>query len=443
MSTKQNLIPRPDYLAKLERHRKRTDLIKILTGVRRCGKSTLFDIYQEKLRGEGLRDDQLLVIRFEDLKHKELRDGMALHQFVEAHTARDGKLTSVFLDEIQLVSGFADVINSLRLRDNIDLYVTGSNSMLLPYNLPKILGGRYIQIHMLPLSFKEYANGFPDWSAMTHEPVFPADRLFENYLEYSSFPETLAYLADNRDLAEHPAEGRSGGFVTAPRWDAQAVREYLNDIYNSILVRDILTRDGVKELSQLTRVINFMFSNIGSETSVNNMMGVINNEFKLRPHDRTLYAPMLEKYLEALLASFLFYKADVQHFGKELLRTNAKYYAVDVGLRYNLLGGAPNRDAGHILENVVYLELVRRGYKVEVGKFGSGMEVDFVAQKEGGKREYYQVAQSVRDRAVLDRELAPLEAIRDKRPKFILSRDTDSNDYEGIQHINVCRWLLR
>jgi predicted AAA+ superfamily ATPase len=154
---------------------------------------------------------------------------------------------------------------------------------------------------------------------------------------------------------------------------------------------------------------------------------------------------MLEKYLEALLDSFLFYKAEVQHFGKELLRTNAKYYAVDVGLRYHLLGGAPNKDAGHILENIVYLELLRRGYKVEVGKVktkAGDIEIDFAAQKDGGKIEYYQVSQSVMDKTALTRELAPLEAIKDNHPKFILTRDPDSNNYAGVQHLNVLKWLM-
>jgi predicted AAA+ superfamily ATPase len=188
-----------------------------------------------------------------------------------------------------------------------------------------------------------------------------------------------------------------------------------------------------------------MFSNIGSETSINNMMGAINNEFKLKPNDKNLYTPVLEKHLEALLDSFLFYKANVRHFGKELFRTNAKYYAVDIGLRYYLLGGAPNKDAGHILENIVYLELLRRGYKAEVGRIKTKegeREIDFVAQKDGGKIEYYQVAQSVMDENTLKRELTPLEKINDNRPKFILTRDSDNNDYEGIRHINALSWLL-
>jgi predicted AAA+ superfamily ATPase len=321
----------------------------------------------------------------------------------------------VFLDEIQLVSEFGEVINSLRMRKNIDLYVTGSNSSLLSSRLPKIFGGRYIQIHMFPLSFKEYASVCPP------DGKSNLDTVFRSYLENSSFPETLVYSL----YADH-----------------LGAREYLAHIYESIVMRDVMQYDGVKELPQLNRVINFLFSNIGSETSINNMLGVINNEFKLKPNDKMLYAPMLERYLTALLDSFVFYKADKQHIsGKELLRTNAKYYAVDAGLRYHLLGGTEKTDAGHLLENVVYLELLRRKYKVKVGRVGD-KEIDFVAQKPGGQIEYYQVAQSVMDENTLARELEPLQTVKDNYPKFLLTRDYDHSNYKGIQHMNVLEWLL-
>jgi predicted AAA+ superfamily ATPase len=204
-----------------------------------------------------------------------------------------------------------------------------------------------------------------------------------------------------------------------------------------------MLHDDVKELPQLTRVVNFLFSNIGSETSINNMVGIVNNEFKLRPNDKKLYAPMLEKYLQALLDCFVFYRVERHTSGKQLLRTNAKYYAVDTGLRYYLLGGTALTDAGHLLENVVYLELLRRGYKINIGKIGD-KEIDFVAQKPGGLIEYYQVAQSVMDENTLAREIGPLQeqAKKDNYPKFLLTRDYDHNNYRGIQHTNVLDWLL-
>ena len=407
-------IYRPDYFAALKRHRRAGDLIKIVTGVRRCGKSTLLRLYQDELRREGVTDARIMAVNLEDMANKDLLDGEKLHEFVLAGVVK-GQPNYVFLDEIQLVSDFGTVINSLRLRENIDLYVTGSNSSLLSGRLPKILGGRYIQIHMFPLSFAEYVSALPE-AERQH-----TDLAFQQYVEYSSFPEAFKYLA---------------------RWDRQSVREYLSHIYESIIMRDVMQQDDVKELPQLTRVVNFLFSSIGSETSINNMVGVINNEFKPKPSTKPMYAPMLEKYLAALLDCFVFYRAERQHLsGKELLRTNAKYYAVDVGLRHHLLGGTAATDAGHLLENVVYLELRRRGYKVGVGRI-DGREIDFVARKPEGRLEYYQVAHSVMDETTLERELAPLRAVKDNYPKFLLTRDYDSSTYKGIRHLNVLGWLL-
>jgi predicted AAA+ superfamily ATPase len=430
------LIDRPEYMAKLERHRATPDRIKIVTGVRRCGKSTLFKLFQDKLRSEGIKDEQILPINLEDFANRSLLDGRALHDYIEAHAAKD-KLTYVFIDEVQLVQDYADVITSLRMRNNIDLYVTGSNNSLLPTKLPKKLGGRYQQIHMFPLSFKEYVSAY--------RPIIETspnrwETQFQDYITYGSFPETLAYwdpkIPSAFDPAKESLENNRG-------WDVQGAREYLASTYDSILVRDIMTHDGIRELPQLTRVINFMFSNIGNATSVNKMMAMINDEFKTSPKNKMLYAPMLEKYLEALLDCFLFYKADIQRSGRELLRTNAKYYAVDVSLRQLLIGGAPTRDAGHILENIVYLELLRRGYEVRVGKIGDKeKEIDFIAQTSDGRIEYYQVAQSVIDETTLARELASLESVKDNYPKFLLTRDVARNDYNGIQHINVLEWLV-
>jgi predicted AAA+ superfamily ATPase len=269
---------------------------------------------------------------------------------------------------------------------------------------------------MLPLSFKEYMSWHPDDNKVN------VDAMFQQYLEYGSFPEILK---------------------NATTWEQQGMREYLSHIYQSIIMRDVMQHDDVKELPQLTRVVNFLFSNIGSETSINNMVGVVNDEFKLKPNDKKLYAPMLAKYLQVLLDCFVFYKAERRTSGKELLRTNAKYYAVDTGLRYYLLGGTAKTDAGHLLENVVYLELLRRGYEITIEKIGD-KEIDFRAQKPGGLIEYYQVAQSVMDESTLARELAPLEAQakKDNHPKFLLTRDYDHNNYHGIRHTNVLNWLL-
>jgi predicted AAA+ superfamily ATPase len=419
-------IDRPEYLAKLERHRVATDRIKMVTGVRRSGKSTLFRLFQNKLRAEGITEDQILNIDLEDFANMELRDGAKLHKFVEDHVAKN-KLTYVFIDEVQFVPNYVDVIVSLRKLNNIDLYVTGSNTSLLKGNLPKKLVGRTQQIHIFPLSFKEYVSRY---ISVSGTPGGLLDAQFQDYITYGSFPGVLVY---------REPQIKQGGVVE--EWDIKGAKEYLAGTYDDILVRDILEQEDVKELPELTRVINFMFSNIGSATSINNIFGVINNDLKLKADDKKLYAPAIEKYLNALVNSFLFYKADVEHIGKELLRTNAKYYAVDVGMRYNVLGGTTAQDAGHMLENIVYLELLRRGYDVKVGKVGD-KEIDFIAQAPDGHTEYYQVAQSVIGEETLVRELAPLEALKDNYPKFLLTRDLGRDNYNGIQRLNALEWLL-
>ena len=421
-------IKRPSYIAALERHRIAPDLIKIVTGVRRCGKSTVLKMYQNLLLSEGINKENILAIDLEDFENKFLWDGEKLHKFILDKISKSG-MNYVFLDEIQLVSEFGEVINSLRKKENIDLYVTGSNSSLLSGKLPKILGGRYIQIHMFPLSFKEFKSAFYET-----ENQYNNDLLYQFYIENSSFPEVLIYRES----------------TSANQWDKKGVREYLSHIYESIIMRDVMQRDDIKELPQLTRVVNFLFSNIGSETSINNIVGVINNEFQLKPNEKKLYAPMLQTYLNALLDCFIFYKSDKEHISsKELLRTNSKYYTVDVGLRYYLLGGTTSAasrgtsktDAGHLLENVVYLELLRRGYKVKAGRIGD-KEIDFIAQTQDGLIEYYQVSQSVIDEKTLARELAPLQMLKDNYPKTLLTRDYDRSNYNGIRHLNVLDWLL-
>jgi predicted AAA+ superfamily ATPase len=215
----------------------------------------------------------------------------------------------------------------------------------------------------------------------------------------------------------------------------------MDSVYNTIIVKDVLSRQGVKEFSKLDRVIRFMFGNIGSETSINNMGTIINNDMSGKSADSKIHAETIGKYLDDLLDGYVFYKANPNFLkGKNALRSNAKYYAVDTGLRYFLLGGTSIDDSGHILENIVYLELLRRGWDVEFGKAGE-LEIDFVARKPGGKMEYYQVAQTLLDKTVLERELAPLQQLPDNYPKFILSRDYDSSNFAGIRHINVLEWL--
>ncbi|GHV26050.1 ATPase [Spirochaetia bacterium] len=418
------MINRPEYVDALIRHKDKSNLIKVVTGVRRCGKSTLFELFQDHLRGSGIKDSQIITINLESRDNATFRGGDVLYNYVKGRTA-DNQQYYVFLDELQLAADYEDVANGLRMQKNIDLYVTGSNSNILSGKSTKKTesdaketqwGGRYIDIKMLPLSFKEYVSAFVDTK-------LGKDELFRNYIEQSSFPESLEYTRDGS-------------------YDKQGVQEYLDTVYNSILIKDIMKQDGVKDVSLLERVIDFMFANLGNETSLNGIIGVLNNDLKLRPDDKRVYAATLENYVSALLKSFLFYSTTgYNNKGKEYLTSNAKYYAVDVGLRYYLLGGDSATDSGHVLENIVYLELLRRGYKIKVGRV-KGKEVDFVAAKPGGVKEYYQVSQTILAADTLMRELTPLKSIKDSYPKFILTRDWTNSVDAGIRTINVLDWLL-
>ncbi|WP_043923202.1 ATP-binding protein [Leadbettera azotonutricia] len=410
------MINRPEYLAELLRWKDKDDLIKIITGVRRCGKSTLLMLFQDYLKKNGVKDSQILDINLEMAANDNLLDWKALHQYIESHAAK-GKKTYVLLDEIQMVNDFPRAVNSLRLKKNIDVYVTGSNAAMLSKDIKNVLGGRTIEIRMLPFSFREYLSSFPG------NEQTELDKKYNDYVTRGSFPQTIEFYTANAV------------------YDERAWHTYMDSVYNTIIVKDVLSRQGVQEFSKLEQVIAFMFSNIGNETSINNMGNIINNDMRGRQTNSKIHAQTIEKYLENLLDGYVFYKANPNYLkGRNRLRNNAKYYAVDVGLRYFLLGGTSIDDSGHILENVVYLELLRRGYDVEFGK-ADDAEIDFVARKPGGKIEYYQVTQTLMDKKVLERELKPLQQIKDNYPKFILSRDYDSSNFAGIRHINVLEWL--
>ena len=404
------MIDRPEYISELEKHREKSGLIKVVTGVRRCGKSTLLQLFREKLLKEKIIKSRIIDINLESIENDELRDGKLLYKYVK-DKLKHNDLHYVFIDEIQLASSYEDVANSLRLLENVDLYVTGSNSNILSGKFAERWAGRYVEIRMLPLSFKEYTSAFPD--SRTNPDI-----IYKNYIEQSSFPEVLAYYKQ-----------------------PEGVRVYLDAIYNSIMIKDVMLQHGIKEAALLERVVKCLFSNLGSETSINNMVNMLNNDLKLSPKEKKIYAATMEDYINALLKSFVFYKAERRYVkGREYLRTNAKYYAVDAGLRYFLLGNK-GADSGHILENVVYLELLRRGNKVFVGKVAE-KEVDFVVEGADGT-EYYQVAETVRGEETLARELSSLKAIRDHYPKFLLTRDYEPKiSHNGIRQINVLEWLL-
>lgn len=395
-------IERKEYLDKLIAFRDK-HIIKIITGVRRCGKSTIMEIYQDYLKDQGVSDEQIIAVNLEDYDFYELRKPKNLHAYVKERLAKD-KMTYVFFDEIQHCEEFPEVLDSLFIKRNVDLYVTGSNAYMLSSEIATLISGRYVEIRMLPLSFREYVSGTGNTSELA--------RTYTAYLENSSFPYAL-------ELAGQPRE----------------IRDYLDGIYNTIVVKDIARRSKIPDTMMLESVVRFVFGNIGSQLSTKKIADTMTSD------GRKIDTKTVEKYLNALLDSFIVYQAKRYNIrGKQYLKTLEKYYAVDIGLRYMLLGSR-STDVGHILENVIYLELIRRGYDVYVGKLDE-LEADFVAMDSKGIR-YYQVAASVRDDKTLQRELAPLRKINDHYPKTLLTLDEDPEaDYEGIRRMNALDWLM-
>ena len=396
-------IERNEYLKQLQAWRDK-QIIKVVTGVRRCGKSVLMEMYADWLKGQGVPAERIVQINLENIDFEPLCQPVALHSYVRERLSPNKK-TYVFIDEIQLCKDFPRVVDSLYLSPDIDIYITGSNANLLSHELATLLSGRYVEIRMLPLSFREFA--------LARHAVGERQKLYREYTSTSSFPYAMELAGAGRELDN-----------------------YLEGIYNTILVKDVMTRRRIQDPMVLSSVAKFVFSSIGSELSIKRIADTLTSG------GRKTDSKTVEKYLSALLESFVIYRAERYDIkGKQLLKTQEKYYVVDIGLRRHLLGGQ-QQDVGHILENVVFLELLRRGGKVSVGKIG-GLEVDFVVETSDGM-EYYQVAASVRDSATLARELAPFRKIRDSHPKFILTLDDDPTDnIDGIRKLNVLDWLLQ
>lgn len=398
------MIQREAYLKKLIGFRDK-DLIKVVTGVRRSGKSTLFKLFQQHLLENGVEEAQIQSINLEDINFEELTDYRKLHKYIESKLVAD-KMNYIFLDEIQNVAQFEKAVDSLYIKDNVDLYVTGSNAHLLSGELATLLSGRYVEIKMLPLSFKEYLSA-------VQNPALTISRKYAEYLQNSSFPYAIKLKSQPEQL-----------------------QDYLQGIMDSIILKDVVARKNISDIDGLKKVIRFLFDNIGNVTSLKKISDTMKSEgYKMAPQT-------VENYVSALQDSFILYPAqryDIK--GKEYLRFGEKYYVVDIGLRYLMLG-RKGGDTGHILENIVYLELLRRGYKVYVGKVNSE-EVDFVAVNTQGV-EYYQVSETVRGAETLSRELRPLENIRDHNLKFLLTMDDDPEvSHNGIRQINVLNWLTK
>ena len=394
----EKLIKRKEYLDFLIKLKDK-NIIKVVTGIKRCGKSTLFELYKKYLFENGVKDEQIISLNFENPSDMKFSDWKDLYNYVN-DKIDSKKMYYVFLDEVQILEHFEKAVDGLFLNKNIDLYVTGSNSYMLSGELATYLTGRYMQIHMLPLSFSEFLEYYGKENEL---------KKYNTYIENGGFP-YLLNLDNNNDL----------------------IRNYLDGIYNTILLKDVVSRNNVKDTLILESIVKFLFDNIGQIVSTNKISATLNS------NNRKNSVNTMESYLSYLLDSYLIYKVsryDIK--GKEYLKTGDKYYVCDLGLRNYLLGGI--KDLGSILENVIFLELKRKGYQIYIGKYDD-LEVDFVLKNNDGIK-YVQVALSVRDEKTLARELNVLKKIKDNYPKYLITLDYDKVDHEGIRQIPALEFL--
>ncbi len=397
------MIQREAYLQQLINF-KDIKLIKIITGIRRCGKSTLFDIYIDYLKSQNIGKEQIIQVNLENPDMK-FNDYMELYNYIKEKMIKD-KMNYIFIDEVQNVPNFQKAVDGLFIKENADIYITGSNAYLLSGELATLLSGRYIEIKMLPLSFKEYLSAFDS-------KIDKNEKLLE-YFKYGALPQTVELYKINPDLVD----------------------SYLDGVLSTVVYKDIMMRKNINNRLILESVLKYIFSNIGSQITTKKISDTLTSM------NRATSNHTVENYISALLEAYLIYKVDRFDIrGKNVLSSGYKYYMVDLGFRNHLLGKKAGQDMGHILENIVYLELLRRNYKVYTGKVDN-LEVDFVAENKEGL-EYYQVALTTRNEETLERELRSLQRTGDFYPKYILTMDNDlDTDYNGIKKINVIDWLL-
>lgn len=392
------MVERKQYLEKLKKLKDK-QIIKVVTGVRRCGKSTLLVQFREYLKACGVAPEQIISINFEDVIYGDMLDYKLLYEYI-SNKLVNGKMTYIFLDEVQNVSEFQKAVDSLFIKENVDIYLTGSNAQMLSGELATLLSGRYIEVKMLPFSFAEY----------------------------------FALVGGDKKVAWQKYFQR-GGFPYLAKLDDESVdMDYLSGIYSSVLLKDIVARKKVQDVFLLESVIKFLFDNIGNIVSTKKIADTLTS------FGRKTTSQTVENYLTALMEAFVLYRAgryDVK--GKQHLRSLEKYYVVDVGLRRLLLKDN-YKDVGYILENIVYLELIRRGYNVSIGKVDD-LEIDFIAEKYGD-RFYFQVAATVLDSTTFEREVASLKKVSDNYPKYIISMDEYPMGLNGINQINIIDFLL-
>ena len=407
-------IDRKEYLNFLIESKDK-QIIKVVSGVRRCGKSTLFEIYKDYLHKNGVEQNQIISINFEDMDYEELKDYKKLYEYIKSKIIEDKK-NYIFLDEIQNVDKFEKVVDSLFIKENIDLYITGSNAYFMSSELATLLSGRYIELKMLSLSFKEYYQTRLEYENLDKKENKILKTLMQYYNEYivnSSFPYTLQL---NNNLKN--------------------IYEYLSGIYNSVLLKDIVARLKIADVMRLESVVKYIFDNIGNLTSISKIANTLTSM------GRKTDTKTVEKYVKGLVDGLLIYEVNRYNVkGKEFLSTLSKYYVSDLGLRQMILGNR-NIDMGHILENIIYLELLRRKANVYVGQFDKN-EIDFIVIN-SNEVEYYQVALTVLDENTLKRELAAFKNIKDNYPKYLITLDDvlSNTDYDGIKVINALDWLL-
>ena len=384
---------------------KDTEFVKVITGVRRSGKSTLLLMFKDYLLNNNIDEKNIIHINFESAIYDEITNYKELYQYIKNNISKDKNY--ILLDEVQNVDKWEKAINAIKVDFNVDIYITGSNAYLLSSELATLLSGRYIEIKMYTLSFQEYLE-FNNYDNTNLE-----DKFYE-YLKYGGLP-AITHIKDKDDL----------------------VMTYLNDIYNTIVKKDIIERNGIKDIALLENIIKYIASNIGNQISANKISDYLNSN---KIMDKTNHQT-IDNYLKMLENAFIVYKADRSDIkNKSILKTLGKYYITDLGIR-NIILGFRNIDEGHLLENIVYLELLRRGYKVNIGKT-LDYEVDFVAENVN-EIKYYQVSQSIKDDKVRERELRSLESITDNYEKIILTMDkTINKDYNGIKVINIIDFLL-
>lgn len=377
------------------------DVVKVVSGVRRCGKSTLFEMFKQQLVREGIASQQIISINFEDFEFDKLRNPVELHTYIKGKI-QERKNYYIFLDEVQNVFEFERVVNSLQLHKNLDIYLTGSNAYFLSGELATLLTGRYVVLKMLPLSFKEYC------SANKQQQLLQA---YDGYLK-TSFPYAITLNETKK-------------------------RHYLEGIYSTVVLKDIVKRLGVSDVAVLEQLIRYLYAEIGSIHSINKITNTLNS-FGSKITNKTV-----ANYIKGIEDSMLVYRADRYNVkGRKVFSNNSKYYAVDIGLR-RFIAGDRTEDYGHILENIIYLELLRRGYQVYVGVIDN-LEVDFLALQSGEERLYIQVAYNTQNEETLKRELRPLQQIKDNYPKLLLTMDTvlSEQNFGGIQKTNALSWLL-